>query len=240
MISFHGREVSDCGTINEGYCDKESVLVHTTVDTASHRQDFVGLNNKDIRLLTVEPIVSNLSEIGVNESGNDLCNSANGDEISRSAVENRTNLSLRVTENFSTGALLRRRTAIKNPDQYSANQTNVLQKRKYNMVSGTPGRKGPSSMRQSWIMDSVKHNVVLQLLWCCRPLRCFQNANYAYLMDKISYIQNLSISSKTEMLLSILKSKGYVLFDGIPVCSIFLKEAFRFSRDQQAKVGSNL
>lgn len=52
----------------------------------------------------------------------------------------------------------------------------------------------------------------------------------------MKYVRSLCISSRKAMLLSMLTSEGYFILDGKTVCSMFLKEAFSFSSDLQAKV----
>lgn len=104
-------------------------------------------------------------------------------------------------------------------------------KRRYHMVQRT---KQARTYKQR--IDPADSFSSLCTLLCCKKKRCFRTLNRDYLREKVMLLRNLTVAERKATLHSMLGSDSKYYFDGLQVCSTFLLNAFRFSRDMQCAI----
>lgn len=113
----------------------------------------------------------------------------------------------------------------------------IRRKRRYRYVKRHRRSSGVSKMRKRWSQDlqGIKDDEV-KATKCCTRRKCFKNVNVSFLRAKMASMLTMSAENRRKNLGSMLGSSGSYHFDGAVVCSSFLIQAFRFSRDLQCSV----
>lgn len=114
---------------------------------------------------------------------------------------------------------------------------NISKQRTTRFLRGIIKPPRQSAIRQRWEQASLPNDDDdVRRLRCCSKLKCFECVNINFLREKINVIRQVSRVTRQSILQNMSTSSGDFHFDGRPVCSRFLRTAFRFSTTLQRSV----
>lgn len=95
---------------------------------------------------------------------------------------------------------------------------------------------GPSEKRRRFQTHGDMTEDHFKDMVCCKRRQCFKHVNLAHVVKTAKDLMAMSNAERKFALQGLLSDSSLFMFDGRPVCTEFLVQAFRFSRDLQASV----
>ena len=109
-------------------------------------------------------------------------------------------------------------------------------KRIAKVLKSAASKKKLTDMRKKWILEVnqiTDHE--LQKLTCCKK-EWFHHCDIKFLLEKMILYRSASNDIRRQQLYHMATSNGSYHFDSLEVCSSFLEQSFRFSRDLVVKM----